>query len=59
MPDSLEGLPRVGDGYRVRVFAPGVIELIPLTEHLRQILGSPYRCNAEADEHAHQRLCNA
>ena len=23
VPDSLEGLPRVGDGYRVRVFAPG------------------------------------
>ncbi|WP_191840714.1 hypothetical protein [Catellatospora chokoriensis] len=59
VPDSLEGLPRVGDGYRVRLFAPGVIELIPLTEHLRQILGSPYRCNAAADEYAHQRLCNA
>lgn len=59
VPDSLEGLPRVGDGYRVRLFAPGVIELIPLTEHLRQILGSPYRCNTSADEYAHRRLCNA
>ncbi|MFC7242997.1 hypothetical protein ACFQO7_10965 [Catellatospora aurea] len=59
VPDSLEGLPRVGDGYRVRVFAPGVIELIPLTEHLRRILGSPYRCGAAADENAHRRLCNA
>ncbi|GAB4050324.1 hypothetical protein [Catellatospora paridis] len=59
VPDSLEGLPRVGDGYRVRVFAPGVLELIPLTEHLRQILGSPYRCNTTADEYSHRRLCNA
>ncbi|MEV0459542.1 hypothetical protein [Catellatospora methionotrophica] len=59
VPDSLEGLPKVGDGYRVRAFAPGVIELIPLTEHLRQILGSPYRCNADADQSARQRLCNA
>ncbi|WP_155369935.1 hypothetical protein [Catellatospora vulcania] len=59
VPDSLEGLPRVGDGYRVRVFAPGVIELIPLTEHLREILGSPYRCDTTADEYARQRLCNA
>ena len=59
VPDSLDGLPRVGDGYRVRVFAPGVIELIPLTKHLREILGSPYRCSATADEYAHQRLCNA
>ncbi|MEU8007399.1 hypothetical protein AB0B66_40080 [Catellatospora sp. NPDC049111] len=59
VPDSLDGLPRVGDGYRVRVFAPGVLELIPLTEHLRRILGSPYRCGAAADENAHRRLCNA
>jgi hypothetical protein len=59
VPDNLDGLPRVGDGYRVRQFGPGVIELIPLTEHLRQILGSPYRCNATADEHARRRLCNA
>ncbi|MEV4411967.1 hypothetical protein [Catellatospora sp. NPDC049609] len=59
VPDSLEGLPVAGDGYRLRVFAPGVIELVPLTEHLRQIMGTPYRCGAAANEYAHQRLCNA
>ncbi|BCJ70568.1 hypothetical protein CS0771_01120 [Catellatospora sp. IY07-71] len=59
VPDSLEGLPVAGDGYRLRVFAPGVIELVPLTPHLRQIMGTPYRCAAGANEYAHQRLCNA
>lgn len=59
VPDSLEGLPVAGDGYRLRVFAPGVIELVPLTPHLRQIMGTPYRCAASANEYAHQRLCNA
>lgn len=58
-PDSLAGLPVVGDGYRLRVHAPGVLELVPLTDHLRQIMGSPYRCSTAADEYARQRLCNA
>jgi hypothetical protein len=59
VPDSLEGLPVVGDGYRLRMFAPGVIELVPLTEHLRQIMGTPYRCSAAANDYAHRHLCNA
>ncbi|MBV1856746.1 hypothetical protein [Catellatospora tritici] len=59
VPDSLEGLPRVGDGYRVEVYQPGVLKISPMTEHSGQIMGSPYRCSADAPAYAHQRLCNA
>ncbi|MDI1464320.1 hypothetical protein QEZ54_25440 [Catellatospora sp. KI3] len=59
VPDSLDGLPRVGDGYRVEVYQPGVLKISPMTEHSGQIMGSPYRCSADAPAYAHQRLCNA
>ncbi|GHJ45475.1 hypothetical protein Cs7R123_28170 [Catellatospora sp. TT07R-123] len=59
VPDSLEGLPQVGDGYRVEVYQPGVLRISPMNEHSGQIMGGRYRCAADASAYAHQRLCNA